>query len=292
MKRVVLLLSMLVVAASVVAQSADSVAFVSARRQKLKLKNAEGYTVSTTLFSSAQYISVIKFSPERFAISITQPEILTRVSEIAEGENAQFAINAGFWNRNQEPSTYVKSKGVELSLTHPGLLPRVNGVMLMRAGGIEIIYSEDAPYYSSLTDKIGACENVLACGPVLIDDGRRLSYDYVITSTDSYLKRRAPFFTRRHPRSVIGRDVDGNIYLVVVDGRAAGRAEGMSIDELTQLCSWMGMYEAMNLDGGGSSTLWSRKYGVINHPCDNKVFDHEGERKVSSVLVIKAKKSR
>jgi hypothetical protein len=72
--------------------------------------------------------------------------------------------------------------------------------------------------------------------------------------------------------------------------RAKDRAEGVTIEELTQLCSWLGLYDAMNLDGGGSSALWSRKYGVVSHPCDNHKYDHEGERKVSSTIVVKTKK--
>ncbi|MGJ7033410.1 phosphodiester glycosidase family protein [Niabella hirudinis] len=40
----------------------------------------------------------------------------------------------------------------------------------------------------------------------------------------------------------------------------------------------------INFDGGGSSTLWTRKRGVINHPSDNKKWDHAGERSVANVL--------
>lgn len=292
MRRVAPLLLLLFVALSVAAQSADSLAFVSARKGKLRLKKAEGYTLSVNLFNSPQTISVIKYSPKLFSLGIVQPEQHTRVGDVAERERALFAINAGYWNRKMEPSTYVKSRGVEMSQTHPGLLPRVNGVLFMHDSGIEIVRSEDAPEYLSLVDRINACDNVLACGPVLLDNGEKMSYDHITSSTDKSLKRKAVFFVRRHPRSVIGCDKEGNVYLVVVDGRAAGKAAGMNIKELTELCSWLGMVEAMNLDGGGSSTLWSRKYGVINHPCDNKTFDHEGARKVSSTLVVKSKKGR
>lgn len=292
MKKVALLLPLLFVALSVAAQSADSLALVSACRHKLRLRKAEGYTLCVNLFNSPQTISVIKYSPKLFSLGIIQPEQRTCVGDVAEQERAVFAINAGYWNRNNEPSTYVKSRGAEMSLTHPGMLPRVNGLLFMNDSGIEIVCSEDAPEYSSLVDRLNACENILACGPVLLDDGKKMSYDHITSSTDKVLKRKGVFFVRRHPRSAIGCDREGNIYLVVVDGRAAGKAAGMSIKELTELCSWLGMVEAMNLDGGGSSTLWSRKYGVINYPCDNKTFDHEGSRKVSSTLVVKPKKRR
>ena len=41
----------------------------------------------------------------------------------------------------------------------------------------------------------------------------------------------------------------------------------------------------MNMDGGGSSALWEHSYGVLNHPCDNKKFDHDGERTVPDIII-------
>jgi hypothetical protein len=46
--------------------------------------------------------------------------------------------------------------------------------------------------------------------------------------------------------------------MVVVDGRAA-RAAGMSLEELQQILKWIRHMNAVNLDGGGSSTLCVRK---------------------------------
>jgi len=45
----------------------------------------------------------------------------------------------------------------------------------------------------------------------------------------------------------------------------------------------------VTLDGGGSTTMWIQGKpfkGVVNMPCDNKKFDHEGERAVSDIIVI------
>ena len=45
---------------------------------------------------------------------------------------------------------------------------------------------------------------------------------------------------------------------------------------------WLGCTSAINLDGGGSTTLWVNSYGdngVVNHPSDNKKWDHEGAKK-------------
>ena len=68
--------------------------------------------------------------------------------------------------------------------------------------------------------------------------------------------------------------------------RAAGEAYGMTIPELTSLCLQLGLTDALNLDGGGSSTLWTHKAGVINNPCDNRRFDHAGQRRVPNALII------
>ena len=291
MKRLVGLLAMLCFALTLSAQNADEVAFREAKKSYLRLKNAEGYTISTTLFGAPQTISVVKFSPKHYSLGVIQPEEVTKVSEVGETSRAHFAINACYWAVTiGKPTTFVKSYGANLSETHIASLPRVNGLMFMYDKGIEIVQSTDIPDYPSLEDKCNACNNIIACGPVLIDNGENISYRDIIESTDESLQRKKVFYIRRHPRSAIGCDAEGNIYMVVVDGRSKGNAEGMTIAELTQLCSWLGMVEAMNLDGGGSSALWSRKYGVLNHPCDNRKFDHEGERKVSSTLIAKRKR--
>ena len=47
-------------------------------------------------------------------------------------------------------------------------------------------------------------------------------------------------------------------------------------------CRW----ERLNLDGGGSSTMWTRHHGVVNHPSDNRKFDHAGERPVHNALYL------
>ena len=73
---------------------------------------------------------------------------------------------------------------------------------------------------------------------------------------------------------------------MVIDGRFKGKADGASIFETAYICHLLGMTDAINLDGGGSSALWSRETGVINHPRDNKKFDHEGERVVPNLIVV------
>ncbi len=62
------------------------------------------------------------------------------------------------------------------------------------------------------------------------------------------------FATKRHPRTGLGLR-DGTLVLVVVDGRQPGYSEGMTLYEFAQLFLELGCSDAMNLDGGGSSTM-------------------------------------
>jgi len=118
-------------------------------------------------------------------------------------------------------------------------------------------------------------------GPVLLEDGKVV--EYKDDGSRSYRR----FYNHRHPRTLMGYTKDGWIYFMVVDGRFPGQGEGMTIFELQTLCQALGLWEAINLDGGGSSTIWTVDSGVINHPYDNQVFDHAGERTVPNAIIVK-----
>ncbi|MCP4725191.1 MAG: phosphodiester glycosidase family protein, partial [bacterium] len=63
------------------------------------------------------------------------------------------------------------------------------------------------------------------------------------------------FVEDRHPRTAIGYN-DEFIFLITVDGRRPGHSIGMSLYELSEFMLELGCEEAMNLDGGGSTTMW------------------------------------
>ncbi|PUA82411.1 phosphodiester glycosidase family protein [Nocardioides currus] len=98
--------------------------------------------------------------------------------------------------------------------------------------------------------------------------------------------------TLMHPRTAIGIDVDTNrLLLLVIDGRSA-YSRGYTMVELATLMRALGADSALNFDGGGSSTLYSRKVtgemGVINDPSTD--IDEPGspgvERKVANGLGV------
>jgi exopolysaccharide biosynthesis protein len=82
---------------------------------------------------------------------------------------------------------------------------------------------------------------------------------------------------RRHPRTAAGVSRDGKtLLLLVVDGRQPGWSIGVTLPELAQMMLEAGAWNAVNLDGGGSSAMWHREPGtsagrVLNHPSDGRV---------------------
>lgn len=77
-----------------------------------------------------------------------------------------------------------------------------------------------------------------------------------------------------HPRTAVGLSADGTrMLLVTVDGRQAG-SRGMRLTELADLMVDLGAAEALNLDGGGSSTMVARHPGteprVVSSPSDGE----------------------
>ncbi|BBM85370.1 phosphodiester glycosidase family protein [Candidatus Uabimicrobium amorphum] len=90
--------------------------------------------------------------------------------------------------------------------------------------------------------------------------------------------------TQKQPRTALGYTPDQHLLIVVVDGRQTSSA-GISLIELADIFVNLGAEKALNLDGGGSSTL------VINGDLINRPQGGEIEREVASAIVIVPKTS-
>jgi hypothetical protein len=88
------------------------------------------------------------------------------------------------------------------------------------------------------------------------------------------------FTVTRHPRTLIGTRADGSLWLVTVDGRQPQLSAGMTLGELQAFAVRLGLHQALNLDGGGSTTMWVQG-SIVNSPSDPA-----GARKVSDALLI------
>jgi hypothetical protein len=116
-------------------------------------------------------------------------------------------------------------------------------------------------------------ESGLSAGPLLVVAGRR------IEEPEREAIRRI-FWNTRHPRTAAAVRADGTILLVTVDGRQPTWSVGMTLTELTDLLLALGAEGAINLDGGGSTTM------VVAGEVVNRFSDASGERENGDALLV------
>ena len=233
---------------------------------------------SDTLFNSRQIISIIKipFEPTKeYSIELIFDQmVLKKTSAFAMEAEATAAINAGFFNMKSGGSvTYLEINDSLISYTggtHPEHALNdslINGVVIItKLNKVKFEYKKpDSIYLKSLKEAA-----VLATGPILLLNGEKV---FLVDKN---------FVNNRHPRTCLCL-TDKELLMITVDGRSE-EAAGMSLYELQSFLQTKDCYDAINLDGGGSTTMWLKDRGVVNYPSDKT-----GERKVANVIIIKEK---
>ncbi|MEX1047381.1 MAG: phosphodiester glycosidase family protein [Actinomycetota bacterium] len=114
----------------------------------------------------------------------------------------------------------------------------------------------------------GGILDAIGGSPVLVEEGALVAPTSCWTAA----------FCRRHPRTGVGVTAEGDILLVTVDGRRRNSA-GMTLTAFGKLFLSLGAEAALNLDGGGSTTMVVNG-NVVNRPSDGK------QRAVSSALIV------
>ena len=269
------------------AQNADSVSVVKTNWQKTKIarqvKLFRHHFNKNNLFGANENISFIEVKNSGrkavFALGAEEKE-LVKTSDFGKRETAIAALNGNFFDVKDGGSVdYVRVNGKVINTNRPdknnNRAKHQQAAVVIEKGKIAIKkWDGTADWETKLRE-----ENVLLNGPLLTYNEQNENLD-----TTS--------FTRlRHPRTCLGIKSNGRIILLTVDGRNENSA-GMSLPELTKLMNWLGCTSAINFDGGGSTTLWIEGMpdnGVINYPTDNKKWDHNGERKVANVVLVKKK---
>lgn len=111
-------------------------------------------------------------------------------------------------------------------------------------------------------------------GPVILQNG------VVKISNNEELKFGGKAIDDKHPRTCMGYTKDGKLIIMVIQGRFPGIAEGATLVQEAQLLKDVGCWEALNLDGGGSSCM------LVNGKETIKPSDKEGERSVPAVFIV------
>ncbi|HUT23687.1 MAG TPA: phosphodiester glycosidase family protein [Sumerlaeia bacterium] len=228
------------------------------------------------LFDSKQSINILDVDLNRgdlrisfaWADSGTEP-----VSSMAERAGAIAAVNGTFFDREKGRSLcFLRVNGTTIAPGSRGTFDVDAGVLTVGPSGETRVVPRPEGGWKALEPNLHA----MAAKPLLVHDG------------EPARMAETRFVRQRHPRTAVGLTKDNHLLLVVVDGRTSSAA-GMSCHELTRTMLALGCREALNLDGGGSTTMWIRgkpHEGVVNCPSDNGTFDHLGARSCANAVVV------
>lgn len=287
-KRISALITFLSFGFSVYGQNlnTDSIAFANAKWNIEKVKG--GLKIKTIgfnnceLYNAKQYISIIEISTKnkyKFDLAY-QPKSLITLDSIIKKNRAFAGINGTFFDIKSGGSVdFIKSNDSTINqnvINKSGLrAEHQKGAVLINNNTLSIVqWNGDELWENNLN-----ATDIMVSGPILR-----------MNNNDAILAKNI-FNAERAPRSVIGKKADGTILWVAIDGRMI-EAEGVTIPETQTIMKWLNCTEAINLDGGGSTTLYlqnATENGIINHPSDNKIFDHFGQRKIANAIILKIK---
>jgi hypothetical protein len=192
----------------------------------------------------------------------TRQTTLTFLNE----QNAQLAINASFFKMgitDTDNVGLVVSRGEHVS-PFRGDWAAIN---ITKDNNPSIVHGEDDTYnITTPTNKV-ELYNAVSGSDQIVTDGKPL---------EDQPDRK--FFTTAHPRTAIGITNHNTLLLVSVDGRQPGFSEGIPLNELAQLMIELGAVNALNLDGGGSTTMTiaDPQPRVLNSPSSKDKDDNPG----------------
>ncbi len=203
---------------------------------------------------------LIIFTPELHRTTLTEPyglELVVRLGRVV-------AV------RDLKGSSAIPADGFVISTSGTA---REWALKNLRIGAWVHLNLNLSPVETEQTDSWKKATSVIGSGPQLIKDGR-------VEITNAAENILPSFVNDAHPRTAIARLKSGQILLVTVDGRQPGESIGMSLNMLSDLLLEFGAVEAINLDGGGSTTM------VIRNKLVNKPSDATGERPVSDAILV------
>lgn len=203
---------------------------------------------------------LIVFTPEFHRTTLTSPEVI----EVVVRDHKIVGI------RDLQGSSQIPADGFVVAAvgkSREWLKAKVKlGERLSFSWSLSAIESHDRNTWLRAS-------NILGAGPQLIKQGK-------IAITNGQEKIAEAFVRDGHPRTAIAKLESGKLLLLTVDGRQPGEGIGIPLTTLSELLLELGAVEAMNLDGGGSTTMVLRNQ-VVNRPSDQT-----GERPVSDAILV------
>ncbi len=189
------------------------------------------------------------------------------------------AINANFFRpfQSQDPNYYYPYRGDPVDVLGLAISDQIEYSPPQTDFSVLCIFDERQVEINEV-DCPSETTQAVAGGPILLDRGVPITRDDIPND-------------ELHPRTAVAIDEMGTtLWLVIVDGRQPGYSEGMMVTELVQIMLDLGAHMALNLDGGGSTTLVTatdRAPQILNRPIDANIPGRE--RPVANHLGIFAK---
>ncbi|MFI4937529.1 MAG: phosphodiester glycosidase family protein [Candidatus Berkiellales bacterium] len=188
------------------------------------------------------------------------------VPDMAKRKQAQIAINGGFFemggDRDGIPSGTLVIKGKPYHLNK-----KIQSLLIINQNKLTI--TKDLPK-NRMDQNISMVSGI----PLLIEEGKIVK---------DVLSKTSDFYVKPHARTAIGLKANGEIVIVVAENYygVLGGIQGLSITSLATLMQQLGCGSALNLDGGGSSTLWVN--GKVINRTIGDLDESEGDYSVRAV---------
>jgi hypothetical protein len=242
-----------------------------------------------------QSIHLLEVNPQKFSLvaarALDKCVGRENVLSLSQRKKALGGVNGGYFDigvHEGAPSGILKVEGQWY-----GLPFRARGAIGWSTTGKEILFDRvlthlegidfhiDPQIDKTTAERWDAMDHIVGGVPLLIKGGKRITDFFFETSCET-------FITLRHARTAVGLLPNGNLVFVVVDGKQPGFSLGMTMDELVIFMEQLGCTDALNLDGGGSSTFIYENE-VINQPTGDGDMNDEGVpilRAVSDAILI------
>ena len=203
------------------------------------------------------YIAKVKlFDPNAFKLALAKDQIntLETISEVASRRGAIFAINGGGFGARKENDIFISQM--------------IGGAVVDGKMVKEFVHSEEEDLHFVGIDKLGnlignvpkTSEDIMALNP-----HQGVSFIPILIQNGNKMPLPGPWKTSKHPRTIIGQYANDDLIMIVVDGRQGEWSSGITLERLQDKLIELGVKDAYNLDGGGSTAMYF-KGKILNKP--------------------------
>lgn len=216
------------------------------------------------------YIAKVKlFDPDAFKVVLGNDTRgkLEITSSAAKRKNAVLAVNGGgFYMENRNGKNYAQISGntvIDGKLVEP-FKRRTGGAFfagINKNGQVVGDIPKSQSHLLSLEPYQG-----VSFIPILLKNGEKVKIPSEWKGT-------------KNPRTIIGKYANDDLIMIVIDGRQGDWSSGVTLERLQDKLLQLGVKDAYNLDGGGSSSMYFRGK-ILNRPSDGQ------ERPVVNNIVI------